>query len=199
MLPGVQRVWGHEPSHSQGNSHVGSWSLKRIPKSSKHNYRGQNPFPWRVSYIIGKLLKCKCLKWAHIAHLDIWNTSYGQKKGQESNWQFDSWPLKVRNWPNSLACRQRVTYHWKSLDKGYNFSLDLIVIGGLYNKLCASELRKSQLWEFRDSYLRVLGQKAIWMWPPWRGVEYTIRGMVVASLESGPWWVLCVRVARGSS
>jgi hypothetical protein len=26
MLPGVQRVWGNEPSHSQVNSHVGSWS-----------------------------------------------------------------------------------------------------------------------------------------------------------------------------
>jgi len=33
-----------------------------------------------VLYIIGKLLKHRCLKWARIAHLDIWNTSYGQKK-----------------------------------------------------------------------------------------------------------------------
>jgi len=32
-------------------------------------------------YIIGKLLKHKCLKWACIAHLNISNTSYGQKKG----------------------------------------------------------------------------------------------------------------------
>jgi hypothetical protein len=31
MLPGVQGVWGHEPSHSQGNSHVGSWSPKGLP------------------------------------------------------------------------------------------------------------------------------------------------------------------------
>jgi len=52
---------------------------------------------WCVIYIIGKLLKCICLKWACITHLDIWNTSYGQKKGQESNWQFDSRPLKVEN------------------------------------------------------------------------------------------------------
>jgi len=41
--------------------------------------------------------------------------------------------------------------------------------------------------------------KTIWMWAPWRGVEYTIRGKVVASPKSGPWWVLCVRVAHGSS
>jgi len=31
-------------------------------------------------------------KITYIAHLDIWNTSYGQKKGQESNDQFNSWP-----------------------------------------------------------------------------------------------------------
>jgi len=91
---------------------------------------------WGVSYIIEKLLEHTCLKWAHIAHLDIWNTSYGQKKGWESNWQFDSWPLKVGNRPNSLACRWRVTYRWKALDKGYNFALDLIYIGGFLAKLC---------------------------------------------------------------
>jgi hypothetical protein len=33
-----------------------------------------------VFYTIGKLLKHKCLKWACIAHLNISNTSYGQKK-----------------------------------------------------------------------------------------------------------------------
>jgi hypothetical protein len=71
MLPGVQRVWGNEPSHSQVNSHVGSWSPKRTPESSEHDFRGQNSLPWRVLYIIEKLLKCKCLKWARMAHLDI--------------------------------------------------------------------------------------------------------------------------------
>jgi hypothetical protein len=42
-------------------------------------------------------------------------------------------------------------------------------------------------------------RKVIWMWALWRGPEYTIRGKVVASPKSRPWWVLCVRVARGSS
>jgi hypothetical protein len=84
MLPGVQRVWGNEPSHSQVNSHVGSWTPERTPKSSERDCRGQNASSWRVLYIIGKLLKCRCLKWARMAHLDIWNTSYGQKKGRES-------------------------------------------------------------------------------------------------------------------
>jgi hypothetical protein len=110
MLPRVQKVWGNEPSHSQMNSHVGSWSPKRTPKFSERNCRDQNSLPWSVLYIIGNILKRRCLKWARIAHLDIWNTNYGQKKGRESNWQFDSWPLKVKNQPDFLACRWCATY-----------------------------------------------------------------------------------------
>jgi hypothetical protein len=105
MLPRVQRVWGNEPSHSQMNSHCGSWSSKWTPKSLQRDCRGQNPSAWKVLYIIRKLWKLRCLKWTRIAHLDIWNTSYGQKKGQESNCQFDSWPLKVENQPKFLACK----------------------------------------------------------------------------------------------
>jgi len=63
----------------------------------------------------------------------------------------------------------------------------------------APKLQESQPWQFRDSHLGVPGQKTIWMWAPWRGVEYTIRGKVVASPKSRSWWVLCVRVAHGSS
>jgi hypothetical protein len=109
MLSGVQRVWGNEPSHSQVNSHVGSWSLERTPEFLERDCKGQNSSPWKILYIIGKLLTRKCLKWARIAHLDTCNTSYGQKNGRESNWQFDSWPLKVRNRPNFLARRQCAT------------------------------------------------------------------------------------------
>jgi hypothetical protein len=53
---------------------------------------------------------------------------------------------------------------------------------------------ESQLWQFRDSHLRILGQKTIWMWASWRGVKYIVRGKVVASPKSGPWWVLWVWV-----
>jgi hypothetical protein len=82
----------------------------------------------RVLHTIGNLLKCRCLKWACMTHLDIWNISYGQKKGQKSNWQFNSQTLKVRNHPNFLPCRWCATYCWKALDEGYNF-------GGLHTKL----------------------------------------------------------------
>jgi hypothetical protein len=93
-----------------------------------------------------------------MTHLDTWNTSYCQRKGQESNCQFDSQPLKVKNRPNFLACRWRATYHWKALDKGYNFALDLILIGGLQRKLWAPQSRgspkfgnfKTPTWESRN-------------------------------------------------
>jgi hypothetical protein len=171
------------------------------PKTSERDFRGQNSMSWDVFYIIGKLLKLRCLKWARIAHLHIWNISNGQKKGRESNsnWQFDSRPLKVGNQPDSLRCRCRATYCWKFLDEGYNFTLDFISIGGLLAKLWRPKVAGTQLWQFRDSHLGVLGQKVIWMWASWRGVEYTIRGKVVASPKSRLWWVLCVRIARGSS
>ncbi len=47
--------------------------------------------------------------------------------------------------------------------------------------------RESQLWEFRDLHLGVLGQNVIWVLVLWPGTEYTIRGKVVASLNFGPW------------
>jgi hypothetical protein len=72
MLLGVQTVWGNEPSHSQMNSHSGSWSPKWTPESSKRDCRGQNSMAWDVFYTIGKVLKRKCQKWARITHLDIW-------------------------------------------------------------------------------------------------------------------------------
>jgi hypothetical protein len=97
----------------------------------REQLQGSNPLDWSVLYINRKILEQRCLKWAHMIHLDIWNTSYTQKKGRKSNWQFDSWPLKVGNWPKFLACRWRVTYIWKDLDKGYKFALNLISIRGL--------------------------------------------------------------------
>jgi hypothetical protein len=85
-------------------------------------------------------LKRRCQKWVHMTHLDIWNTSYGQMKGWESNWQSDSQSLKVGSWLDLIACRWCDTYHWKALDKGYNFAFDLISIWGLHAKLWAPKV-----------------------------------------------------------
>jgi hypothetical protein len=122
-------------THSQKSFHFGSLESRWTPESSEGDRRGQNSMDWRILYIIGKLSKFKYLKWARMTHLEIWNTSYSQKKGRESNWQFDSRPLKVGNRLDFLACRWCATYHWKALDEGYNFALDLISIKGLHTKL----------------------------------------------------------------
>ncbi len=76
---------------------------------------------------------------------------------------------------------------FNALDKGYNFVVDLISIGGLHTNLCAPKLRKSELWKFLESHLGVSGQNAIWMSVMWLGIEYTIRGKVVTSPKSGLW------------
>jgi len=93
------------------------WEMESrwTPENSENDYRGQNSMACGVFNIIGKLLERRCLKWARIAHLDIWNVSYGQKQGRESNCQFDSRPQKVRNRPDLLSCRGRATYPWKAL------------------------------------------------------------------------------------
>jgi hypothetical protein len=114
-----------------------SWGTS---ETSESDCRGQTLTSCDVLYIIRNLLKRRCLKWARIAHLDIWNTSYGQKKGRESNCQFDSRPQKVRNRPDLLSCRGRATYRWKALDESYNFASDGIAIWGLLAKLWGSKV-----------------------------------------------------------
>jgi hypothetical protein len=176
------------------NSHWGSWSLKWTFESSESNCKGQNSMDWAIPYIIENILERRCLKWARMTHLNIWNTSYGQTKGQESNWQFDSWPLKVRNHLNFLAFRWHATCHWKSFDEGYNFASNLITIRGLHVKLWAPQSCKSPNYEnSKTPTWESWDKNAIWMWALWRGTKYIIRGKVVASPKSRPWWVLWVR------
>jgi hypothetical protein len=92
-----------------------------------------------------------------------------QKKGKESNCQFDSQPLKVENRPDFLACKWHGIYHWKDLDEGYNFALNFTSIGCLHTKLWFSKV------------VRVPWQNDIWVMVPWPCIENTIRGKVVAS------------------
>jgi hypothetical protein len=106
--------------------------------------QGPNTSHWNVLYTVGKVLKCRCPKWPHMSHLDIYNTSYSWKKGRKSNWQFDSWPLKVGNRPNPSVCRWSATHHWKALKESYKFSLDLIPIRGRNEKLWMPKVSKIQ-------------------------------------------------------
>jgi hypothetical protein len=63
---------------------MGTWESFGTLETSKFDCRGQNTSPRDVLHIIGKLLKYRCRKLPHMNHLDIC-TSYGKKKGQESN------------------------------------------------------------------------------------------------------------------
>jgi hypothetical protein len=83
-----KRMWMNKPSHYQRSSHFAKLKSQWTLESSKGNFRGQNSLDWTNPYTIKNLLEYRCLKWVPMTHLDIWNTSYGQKKGQESNRQF---------------------------------------------------------------------------------------------------------------
>jgi hypothetical protein len=115
---------------------MGTWESVGTPENSKFDYMGQNTLYRGVLYIIEKLSKCRCRKWACIVHLDIYITSYDEMKGWESNWQFDFRPPKVRNRPDLGVRRWSATHLWKALDEGYNFVLNFIAIWGLHKKLC---------------------------------------------------------------
>jgi hypothetical protein len=109
---------------------MGTWESSGTPETSEFDRRGQNTLPWGVLHVIEKLLKSRCRKWPRMSHLDIC-TSYGKKKGRESNWQFNSRPLKVGNRPDPGVCRWSATHRWKALEESYKFALDLIPIKGL--------------------------------------------------------------------
>jgi hypothetical protein len=114
---------------------MGTWESFWTPETSKFDCKCQNTSHWNVLYLIGKLSKCKCRKWACMGHLDIYSTHYCKKKSQESNLQFDSRPLKVKDRLDLSACRWSATHHWKALKESYKFVLNLIPIGGLSEEL----------------------------------------------------------------
>ncbi len=122
-------------------SELSVWELESLwsPKFSKNNLRGQNSLYWRLLNAIEFFLKRRCLKWVCMIHLNTYSTSYSWEKGWESKCQFDSWPLKIRNHLELRVCKCCNTYHWKALEKGYNFALDIASIEGLHKKLCGSK------------------------------------------------------------
>jgi len=98
------------------------------PECSELNSKGQNTSRWGVLGVIEKVLKRRYRKWPRIGHLDICRPSYGQKKGRESNWQFDSRPLKVENRPLPDLRIESAIRRWKDDDQGYKFGSDLVAI-----------------------------------------------------------------------
>jgi hypothetical protein len=128
-------------SHSRN----GDLGVHRDSQNFRVQLQGQNTLQRGVIYIIGKLSKCRCRKCVCMSHLDISSTSYDKKKGQESNWQFDSRPLKVGNRLDPGVCRGSATHRWKSLDKSYKFTSNLIPIGSLSKELWPRKVAKIQI------------------------------------------------------
>jgi hypothetical protein len=156
--PHFGQVWGVKPNTWK------SWDLESFGtlECSELDNKAQNTLHWGVLGVIGKFLRPRYRKWPRIGHLDICSPSYGQKKCRESNWQFDSRPLKVRNRPLPNIRFECATWRWKDLDEGYNFGLDLVTIG-----LCSRELWPSKVPGLqpghRDSISGVPRICAIWM------------------------------------
>jgi hypothetical protein len=74
----------------------GSLESSGTPKNSEDDLKDQNTLPRNIPYIVGKIFKLRCLQCPRILDLDIYTPSYGQKKGRESNCQFNSRPLKAK-------------------------------------------------------------------------------------------------------
>jgi hypothetical protein len=171
----------------------------RTPECLELDTKGKNTSHWGVLGVIGKVLKRRYRKCPRIGNLDICSPSYGQKKGRESKWQFDSRPLKVGNRCLPDVRFGSVIHRWKDLDEGYNFGSDLVAI-----QLCSRELWRFKVPEVppgqnRDSISGVPGICAIWMPPPWRAAENTIGSKVVAYSPSPGRGESCGPSARGKS
>jgi hypothetical protein len=156
------------------------FGVLRDSRMFRARQKGAKTLHWGVLGVIGKFLKRRYRKCPRIGNSDICNPSCGQKKGRESNWQFDSRPLKVGNRPVLDVRFRSATWSWKDLDEGYNFGSDLVAI-----QLCSRELWRFKVpgvlsGQFQDSILGVSGICAIWMPPPWRVAENTIGSKVVA-------------------
>jgi hypothetical protein len=124
----LQPHFGAKCENATHTPKSGKMESSGTPKNSEDDLRGQISLHWCVLYINEKVLKCRCPKWPCMGHLDICSLSYGQKKGRESNCQFDSRPLKVGNQPLPDVASRSATRCWKTLDKNYNFGLDLVPI-----------------------------------------------------------------------
>ncbi len=163
---------------------VGDLESSGTPECLRFDSKAQNTSHWNVLGVIGKVLKRTYRKWPRIGHLDICSPSYGQKKGQKLNWQFDSRPLKVKNRPLLDLRIESAIRRWKDLDEGYNFGLDLVAI-----KLCSRELWAPKVpglhpRQFWDNFGT----------PTWESREKepfgcSLRNVAQRILYGGRWWL----------
>jgi len=138
-------------------------------------------------------LKCRCPNWPRIGHLDICSPSYGQKKGRESNWQFDSRPLKAGNRPPPDIRVGSATWRWKAVEESYNFGQDVVLIRLGSREIWAPKVPGLLPGQFRDNFGT----------PTWESRENvpfgcSSCGELQRILYEGRWW-LPPSLGRGGS
>ncbi len=88
-----------------------------------------------------------------------------------------------------MTCNMLLESSQQELQLCFKLHLDLRSA----HKVMGLQSCKSPSWcNFETPIRESRERKAIWMWALWRGVEYIIRGKVVASPKFRPWWDLCV-------
>jgi hypothetical protein len=146
--PYFGQVWGWSPTLRKSEDLESSWT----PECSELDKKAQNTLHWGVLGVIGKVLKRRYRKWPRIGHLNICSPSYGQKKGRESNWQFDSQSLKVKNRPLPDLRIESAIRPWKDLGEGYKFDLDLVAIRFRSRELWAPKVPGLHPGQFQDNF-----------------------------------------------
>jgi hypothetical protein len=201
--PYFGQVWGGEAQHLEK---VKIWSPpdSGTPECLEFDSKAQNTSHWCVLGVIGKFLERRYRKWPRIGHLDICSPSYGQKKGRESNWQFDSRPLKVENrhFPElriESAIRTLLERSLRELQVWFRPRCDQTSQSGVMSSQSPEIPPGTVSGQFRDSNSGVPGKNDIRAWVLRRVTKYTIGSKVVA--YSRVWAMVClvVQSARGLS
>jgi len=78
-LKNVGKCEGMNPHTPKGVSTLGI-GVTMDSRIFRERLQGSKLNELKFRVVMGKLLKCRCLKWARMTHLDISNTGYGQKK-----------------------------------------------------------------------------------------------------------------------
>jgi hypothetical protein len=104
-----------------------------------------------------------------------------EKKGWESKCQFHSQLLKIENCLESCVWRRHATYHWKALDEGYNFALNLTSIRHFHKKLWASKMTR----------IPISGIMGLSIWESWEKHHLDVAFMAchIKYYTRGRWWL----------
>jgi hypothetical protein len=123
---------------------VGNWSFTRLPKTQSSNPGVKTP---RIGVFFIPLERSWSVNVQNGLAWAIWTSAaqvMGKKKGRESNWQFDSWPLKVGNRPDADVYNRSATWRWKALEESYNFGSNLVPIRARSEKLWTPKVSRVQ-------------------------------------------------------